>query len=281
MKMGSDFMKPSDLYTIGEVCRICHLNPSTLRYYDEIGLIKPYKVDGETGYRYYSGETLLELPVLYYLKELGFSLKEIKKALERENLDYLKSIFCDKIDELDEAICEATRKRKSICSWVDLINEAREVFSLRQCSISLRYIPEMEMLPLRPSDFHGRTFLNLLINTSISKEIPHPDIYTLGALYLYYPDGNRDNWADLHLYIRSQTEDTLPKIGGFTAVTCYHRGSFDMIDETVWKMKQWAKNHRFALRGDLLERSVIDCWSVKNEDWWLMELYLPVEEQNF
>ena len=75
-------MKRSDLYTIGEVCRICNVNPSMMRYYDEIGLIKPYTFDEETGYRYYSGEVLLELPVLYYLKNLGFSLKEIKKALE-------------------------------------------------------------------------------------------------------------------------------------------------------------------------------------------------------
>ena len=63
-------------------------------------------------------------------------------------------------------------------------------------------------------------------------------------------------------------------------MTCYHRGSFDTIPETVDKMKRWAEDHRFTLRGDLLERSVIDCWSVKNPEWWLMEIYLPLEEQN-
>ena len=71
-------MKQQDLYTIGEVCRICNVNASMLRYYDDIGLVKPQKVDGETGYRYYGNETLLDLPVIYYLKVLGFSLKEIK-----------------------------------------------------------------------------------------------------------------------------------------------------------------------------------------------------------
>ena len=114
-------MKQPDLYTIGEVCRICNVNSSTLRYYDEIGLIKPYKVDRETGYRYYSGEVLLDLPVLYYLKNLGFSLKEIKKALERENLDYLESIFRGKTEELEATIRQAELKRNSITSWMDLI----------------------------------------------------------------------------------------------------------------------------------------------------------------
>lgn len=273
-------MKQPDLYTIGEVCRICNVNSSTLRYYDEIGLIKPYKVDRETGYRYYSGDVLLDLPVLYYLKNLGFSLKEIKKALERENLDYLESLFRGKTAELKETIRRAELKRNSITSWMDLISEAREVFARPSCEVSLEYFPETEMYSLRPSDFHGRTFLNLLINTSVSKEIPASDIYTLGALYLYYPDGNRENWDDIRLYIKNQQAENMEIIGGFSAVTCYHRGSFDTIHETVDKMKRWAEDHRFTLRGDLLERSVIDCWSVKNPEWWLMEIYLPLEEQN-
>lgn len=270
-------MKQPDLYTIGEVCRICSVNPSTLRYYDEIGLIKPYIVDKETGYRYYSCDVLLELPVLYYLKNLGFSLKEIKKALERENLDYLESLFCGKAAELEEEIYKATLKRNSIVSWVDLIRETKEVFARPECEVSLEYFPEDEMYSLRPSDFHGRTFLNLLINTSVSKEIPSSDMYTLGALYLYYPDGNRENWDDIRLYIKNQQEGNLEKIGGFSAVTCYHKGSFDNIPQTVDKMKKWAEKHHFTLRGDLLERSVIDCWSVRNPEWWLMEIYLPVE----
>ena len=160
---------------------------------------------------------------------------------------------------------------------MDLITEAREVFSRPSCEVSLEYFPETEMYSLRPSDFHGRTFLNLLINTSVSKEIPDSDIYTLGALYLYYPDGNRENWDDIRPYIKNHQAENIEKIGGFSAVTCYHRGSFDMIHETVDKMKRWAEEHRFPLRGDLLERSVIDCWSVKNPEWWLMEIYLPLK----
>ena len=160
---------------------------------------------------------------------------------------------------------------------MDLITEARDVFARPSCEVSLEYFPETEMYSLRPSDFHGRTFLNLLINTSIPKDIPSPDIYTLGALYLYYPDGNRENWDDIRLYIKNQQAENLEKIGGFSAVTCYHRGSFDTICETVDKMKRWAEEHRFPLRGDLMERSVIDCWSVKNPEWWLMEIYLPLK----
>ena len=40
-----------DLFTIGEVARLFQLNIRTLRYYDSIGVLKPERVDGETGYR--------------------------------------------------------------------------------------------------------------------------------------------------------------------------------------------------------------------------------------
>lgn len=272
-------MKPSDLYSIGEVCRICSVNASMLRYYDEIGLVKPCSVDDETGYRYYSRETLTDLPVIYYLKVLGFSLKEIKKVMEREDLDYLEKLFTDKLEDYRELIDITDKKRNSISSWVDLIHETKEVFSLPECNISLKYIPKKEVFPLRPSDFHGRTFENLLINTSISRELPVASSYTLGALYLYYADGDRSNWDDIRLGICSQySSEGFDVIGGFNAVCCYHRGDFSTIDDTVSKMRSWAKEHNFDLRGDLLERSVIDCWSVKNSDWWLMEIYLPIKD---
>lgn len=272
-------MKQNDLYTIGEVCRICNVNASMLRYYDDIGLVKPCKVDEETGYRYYSGDTLLELPVIYYLKVLGFSLKEIKKVLERESLDYLESLFLEKMETYQDTIDLATKKWNSISSWVELIRETKEIFALPECTVGLKYIPETEIFPLRPSDFHGRKFENLLINTSVSRELPLSSSYTLGALYLNYPDGDRSNWDNIRLGIRSQcTSEDPVYIGGYSAVCCYHRGNFDTIDETVSRMKDWAAEHNFSLRGDLMERSVIDCWSVKNPDQWLMEIYLPIKE---
>lgn len=272
-------MKQKELYTIGEVCRICNLNPSTLRYYDEIGLVKPFKVDAENGYRYYSGETILELPVIYYLKELGFSLKEIKKVMESDHLDLLESLFEQKLAQFDHTILTATYRRNSIESWNELIRETKEVFALPECMVTVKYLPEKEMFYLAPSNFRGRTFENLLINTSVSRDIPVGDSYTLGALYLYYPKGDRADWDTVVPMIRNQSFSADPiKVGGYSAVSCYHRGDFNSIDETVKKMKAWAKEHNFNLRGDLLERSVIDCWSVKNRDWWLMEIYLPIME---
>jgi DNA-binding transcriptional MerR regulator len=46
----------------------------TLRYYDELGLLRPDWVDRYTGYRYYTLQQLPRLNRLLALRELGFSL---------------------------------------------------------------------------------------------------------------------------------------------------------------------------------------------------------------
>ena len=66
---------------IGEFSRLSQTPVSTLRYYDEIGLLKPVEVDHFTGYRYYSFDQLARLQRVLALKDLGFSLEEIGHLL--------------------------------------------------------------------------------------------------------------------------------------------------------------------------------------------------------
>lgn len=56
----------------------------TLRYYDEIGLLKPVHVDSETGYRYYLVEQLARLQRILALKDLGFELAQIVQVLDED-----------------------------------------------------------------------------------------------------------------------------------------------------------------------------------------------------
>jgi effector-binding domain-containing protein len=66
---------------IGDFSKISRVSIKTLRYYDEIGLLKPAEVDKFTGYRYYSVDQLSRLNRIMRLKELGLSLEEIGQLL--------------------------------------------------------------------------------------------------------------------------------------------------------------------------------------------------------
>jgi len=66
---------------IGDFARLSQVSVVTLRYYDETNLLKPVKVDHFTGYRYYSADQLPRLNRILALKDLGFSLEQIKLML--------------------------------------------------------------------------------------------------------------------------------------------------------------------------------------------------------
>jgi len=68
------------VYSIGRLSKKTNISIRALRYYDEIGLLKPAKV-AESGYRYYSNEEIETLRHISALKELGFTLASIKELL--------------------------------------------------------------------------------------------------------------------------------------------------------------------------------------------------------
>lgn len=69
--------------TIGKVAKKAGVSVRTLRYYDEIGLVRP---SGRTqaGYRSYSVQDLARLQQVRSLCKLGFSLEEVAKCLDSE-----------------------------------------------------------------------------------------------------------------------------------------------------------------------------------------------------
>lgn len=66
---------------IGVFAKVGQVSVRTLRLYDEIGLLKPVFVDPSSGYRHYSTQQLPRLNRILALKDLGFSLEEIREKL--------------------------------------------------------------------------------------------------------------------------------------------------------------------------------------------------------
>ena len=72
------------MYKIGEFANLVKSNIKTIRYYDEIDLLKPKVIDKFTSYRYYDEDNVREYYAIILLKQMGFSLEEIK--LYKDNL---------------------------------------------------------------------------------------------------------------------------------------------------------------------------------------------------
>ncbi|CEO12157.1 MerR family transcriptional regulator [[Clostridium] sordellii] len=77
-------------FTIGEISKLSSISLKTLRYYDEIGLLKPKYVNKENNYRYYSIEQLTTIDLIKLFKSTGMALALIKEILNSQsNLDFM------------------------------------------------------------------------------------------------------------------------------------------------------------------------------------------------
>lgn len=97
-------------YTPSELASLTGVTPRTIRYYDQRGLLKPESRNAE-GYRLYGSDALLRMQRITMLKFAGFSLGEIRDALEvteQENLWQLlsdqKQLITQRIEQLEEIV---------------------------------------------------------------------------------------------------------------------------------------------------------------------------------
>ncbi|MFI6009152.1 MerR family transcriptional regulator [Streptomyces sp. NPDC051243] len=69
-----------DMLTIGAFAKACRLSPKALRLYDELDLLRPSRVDPDTGYRYYAVGQLEQARLVAWLRRLGMPLARIRQV---------------------------------------------------------------------------------------------------------------------------------------------------------------------------------------------------------
>lgn len=103
--------------TVKEVSKITGVSVRTLRYYDEIGLLKPAKLT-DSGYRLYDNKSLEKIQEILFFRELEIPLNEIKKIMEDPGYDRKQVLLTQK------ALLE--KKRNRLNGIIELISDVME-----------------------------------------------------------------------------------------------------------------------------------------------------------
>jgi len=108
-------------YQIGEFAELSGVSTKTLRYYDEIGILRPAAVDSRTRYRRYSTQQLKDLASILALRDLGLSLNEIRKVLAGTDTKAGQLALLLRLRQnAQQIIAKATQSLKCIEAALDL-----------------------------------------------------------------------------------------------------------------------------------------------------------------
>ena len=100
-------------YTVQKLGSLAGVSTRTLRYYDEIGLLKPARVNS-SGYRIYGQAEVDRLQQIMFYRELGLSLESIKDIVTAPNFDGAKALR-----EHREKLLERRQQLDSLIANVD------------------------------------------------------------------------------------------------------------------------------------------------------------------
>ena len=116
-------MDRSALLSIGEFAQAAGISTKALRYYERKGILKPYWIDQDTGYRYYGLYQLNQLNLIGIFLDLDICLNQFSTyiGLNYSSIDYR---------ELLQAGKELTQERIHILEdkmrYIDYLNEQSE-----------------------------------------------------------------------------------------------------------------------------------------------------------
>lgn len=82
-------------YTVKKLATISGVSIRTLRFYDEIGLLKPAYY-GDNNYRYYEDEQIFMLQQILFYRELNFSLPDIQSVITSDEFNKIDALLSHK-----------------------------------------------------------------------------------------------------------------------------------------------------------------------------------------
>jgi len=264
---------------IGEFSRLSMVPVSTLRYYDDIGLLSPVEVDSFTGYRYYSAEQLPKLNRITTLKDLGLSLTEIVQlTADGASSDDLRRMLERKKLEREQALEAEKGRLQRLETWLESLAAEKP---MDEYEVTIKKLEPQQALCLRrvmPSYYdEGKLW------EEMCSHAPLKEAQFAGPPMTIFHDGEyKDKDIDMELAmpvtapvvgagdIKMRTLEGYPQVA-----SVLHKGPFDSIHNAYQFMLRWVEQNNYKLAGPDRVLYLGDPTQV-SPDEILQELQLPI-----
>jgi len=118
-------------YHIGEFAELCGVSAKTLRFYDEVGVLRPASVDPRTGYRRYLPQQLEQMASILALKNLGVPLAQVGEFTVKRGVSAdRKAVLNNLKQKIEHSIQTATQSLNWINAALDELEQGQSPISV-------------------------------------------------------------------------------------------------------------------------------------------------------
>jgi DNA-binding transcriptional MerR regulator len=241
---------------IGEFARLTNVPVKTLRYYDELGLITPTRVDPATGYRYYSAEQLPRLHRLLALKELGFTLDQVARILnDGVTLEQLRGMLILKRAETEATLRTEQDRLARIEQHLKDIEQENAVpdYEVTLKSVEPQLVaacrvrvPTNDMVPAVLGEAYDTTYAHIKSQNARALE-PCAALWHTSADT--YEDEDTEAVVPIDRTIAASDRVQVYELAGGAFASATHRGRFDEFTKLHPALLRWIDANAYEITG--------------------------------
>jgi effector-binding domain-containing protein len=271
------------MFKIGDFSKLSQVSVKTLRYYDEIGLLKPVEIDRFTGYRSYAASQLSRLNRILALKDLGLSLDQIARMLQDDLPPaQLRGMLKLKRAEIQRSIEEEEARLARVAA---LLSQMEQEESMSNYDVVIKRIAPQRVASRRgiiPTfNQQGELWGELEAYLAQNKVTPAGPCLTL-----YHDTEYKDHDVDAEV-----CEPIAAALPGNERIRVYdlpavetmactvHHGPFNALSQAYNELMKWIEANGYRICGPDREIYVQTGDPVRQDDpSYVTEIQIPVEK---
>lgn len=276
------------MFSIGDFARHGQVSVRMLRHYDTIGLLRPARVDPASSYRFYEASQLARLNRIIALKDLGFTLEQVRAILDQQvSAGELRGMLRLRQAELQTQIAADSYRLAQIEARLRIIEMEG---AMPAEDIQVKPIPAVRVAQLTATaaSLEPASITPVIrpLYEELGTRLGQAGLMPAGPAIAYYEDAPDGDGVLVHATLpvsadltvsagpgRSHGLEIIDLPGISQAATIVHRGPMDNVLATVQTLARWIGDHGY--RTTAYPRELyLEC--PDDEDKWVTELQEPI-----